>query len=91
MMAWVYPPDTRLTLARQRWPMPRRMGYLAAAVSEFLEHLPCRSPAEAVECGMRSVEEWCACLVRARLASGLAADEYMVPRSETDLPLAWAA
>jgi hypothetical protein len=81
--------------------MPRRMGYLAEAAREFLDNLPCRSPAEAVEAGARSVEEWCACLVRARLACGLNADDYSAPlvaqntsyfdSFENNQPLDWAA
>jgi hypothetical protein len=63
--------------------MPRRMGYLAEAAREFLDNLPCRTPAEAVEAGVRSVEEWCACLVRARLACGLNADDYAAPLNAT--------
>jgi hypothetical protein len=43
--------------------------YFRQATRAFLKGLPYRSPAEAVEAGARDIEEWCACLEKARLES----------------------
>ena len=41
--------------------------YLRLASRRFLSGLPYRSPADAVEAGAKTVEEWCDCLAQARL------------------------
>jgi hypothetical protein len=46
--------------------------YLREATQVFLSDMSFKTPAEAVEAGVRSVTEWCDCLNRVRGAYGLA-------------------
>jgi transposase-like protein len=44
----------------------RSEGYTRIAKQMFLEGTPYRSPAEAVEMGVKSAQQWCDCLEMAR-------------------------
>jgi hypothetical protein len=46
-------------------------NYLREATRVFLSNSSFKTPAEAVEAGIRSVSEWCDCLNRVRVAYGL--------------------
>jgi hypothetical protein len=36
----------------------RKISYMKRAAKRFLEGTSCRHPVEAVECGMKTLEEW---------------------------------
>jgi hypothetical protein len=62
------PPRPRIaprTLAKMR-----DMDYLNLARKRFLDGTECRSPAEVVELGMKSIFDWCTCLAEARSEVG---------------------
>ncbi len=48
----------------------RDMDYLNLARHRFLDGTGCRTPVEVVEAGMKSIFDWCNCLVEARLEVG---------------------
>jgi hypothetical protein len=55
--------------------MPRsKTNYLSRARETFLENLPFGTPIEAVDSGVRSIQEWCDCLNETRARYGLPHD-----------------
>jgi hypothetical protein len=55
--------------------MPRsKTNYLSRARETFLENLPFGTPIEAVDSGVRSIQEWCDCLNETRAKYGLPHD-----------------
>jgi hypothetical protein len=55
--------------------MPRsKTNYLKQARESFLENLPYRTPIEAVDAGVRSIQDWCDCLNETRARYGLPHD-----------------
>lgn len=50
---------------------PKREGYLKEAAAQFLEGLPHRTPAEAIEAGARTLLDWCETLERVRQERGV--------------------
>jgi hypothetical protein len=55
--------------------MPRsKTNYLSRARESFLENLPFGTPIEAVDAGVRSIQEWCDCLNETRAKYGLPHD-----------------
>jgi hypothetical protein len=59
----------------QALPMPRsKTNYLSRARETFLENLPFGTPIEAVDSGVRSIQQWCDCLNETRAKYGLPHD-----------------
>jgi hypothetical protein len=67
--------DKILKLMGQALHMPRsKTNYLSRARETFLENLPFGTPIEAVDSGVRSIQEWCDCLNETRAKYGLPHD-----------------
>jgi hypothetical protein len=67
--------DKTLKFMGQALHMPRsKTNYLSRARETFLENLPFGTPIEAVDSGVRSIQEWCDCLNETRAKYGLPHD-----------------